>query len=253
MPVVNYGLLRGAVINSIPYQKGGDHYQIEISAAGKLYRVAIDVYSEIAGTKLRYSPQGLATLDQDRLVLFYKDEHYTHPMLTSLLQAAEGLTPRAQLPQQQGLDYLRTVPALFPIDQMKLVPPKDANGDGNDLNGDLDPWIKKAANNPQAELFVFGSSWDDSLPGSHPDPNPYWKPDPLLGVHDAHMNQGDTGSEEKTNGVWQDGGLFIRFGSAPAAHDGTAAGGTPAADTWVAMFFRFQSQSTTTDNNGNPK
>ena len=57
MPV-NYGVLRGKVIAALPYNKGTDHYQIEISAAGQNYRIAVDVYSQIAGSKIQYSATG---------------------------------------------------------------------------------------------------------------------------------------------------------------------------------------------------
>jgi uncharacterized protein YukJ len=95
-------------------------------------------------------------------------------------------------------------------------------------------------NNPQAEVFAFGSGWDDSISG-HPDPRQYFHPNPSRGIHDIHMNQGDTGSEKKNNGAGQDGALFIRFIGASAT-----------ADTWVGMFFRFQNQSINTDGQGNP-
>jgi uncharacterized protein YukJ len=121
---------------------------------------------------------------------------------------------------------------------MKVVPPKQSDNDGNDLNDDIDPWIQKALNNPQAEIFAFGSFWNDAG-SAHPDPTIYFNPNPSMGVHDIHMNQGDSGSEKKDNGPGQDGALFLRFI------------GTP--DTWVAMFFRFQSQSINTDGNGNPQ
>jgi len=52
------------------------------------------------------------------------------------------------------------------------------------------------------------------------------------------MNQGDTGTQAKSNGSKQDGALFIYFKSTQK---------------WVAMFFRFQNQSINTDANGNPK
>lgn len=274
MPV-NYGLLRGAVIDAIPYQKGADHYQIEINAAGTLYRIAVDVYSELQGSSKRYSPDPKAVLDTDRMVMYYKDENYAHPVLAGMLQAPEGFTAGASLPQPLLLDYLRYTPALFPLDSMKVVPPKDASGNGEDLNDDIDPWIQQAKNNANAEIFAFGSGWDDGQ-GGYADPHPYFNPDPSLGVHDIHMNQGDTGSEAKYNGVWQDGALFIRFiGAASAAasptlasslaaaaipsFSGSAASPTPASaaaasapDKWVAMFFRFQNQSTNTNDKGNP-
>lgn len=227
MPV-NYGLLRGSVIDSIPYQKGADHFQIEINAAGTNYRIAVDVYSGLSGSA------------NQRDLLYYKDEQYTHPILSNFPGAATGFTPGHALPKPLLLDYLRYNPALFPLNDMKIVPPKDAGGNGDDLNDDIGPWIKKATNNPNAEVFAFGSGWDDSQGGT-PDPTQYFHPNPSKGIHDIHMNQGDSGHEAQYNGIWQDGGLFIHF---------TGIGG--ASDQWVAMFFRFQDQSTHTDNQGNP-
>jgi uncharacterized protein YukJ len=69
------------------------------------------------------------------------------------------------------------------------------------------------------------------------------------------MNQGDTGSQEVNNGVGQDGALFIRFIGGTAGGAASPANATPggaAPDTWVAMFFRFQNQSTSTNAQGNP-
>ncbi len=237
MPVANYGLLRGRVINSLPYKKGADHYNIEVSAAGELYRIAVDVYSAKAGTKVIYSASGGNTLQTDREVMFYKDENFNHPLLKTLAEASEGMTTAADLPGILKLDYIRTTPALFPIDEMTVVPPKE-DGDANGLNEDIDPWVKKATNNDNAAIFAFGSGWDDSN-STHPDTHPYFNPNPSLGVHDIHMNQGDItkGPEGKYNGINQDGGLFFYFADT---------------DTWVAMFFRFQNQSTSTDDDGNP-
>ena len=57
MPILNYGLLTGAVINAIPYKSGGDHYQIELSGAGICvgerilfgsYSASVDVQKESA-------------------------------------------------------------------------------------------------------------------------------------------------------------------------------------------------------------
>jgi uncharacterized protein YukJ len=241
MPIQNYGLLTGAVINAIPYKSGADHYQIELSASGKLYRIAVDVYSAKAGSSRHYSPQGATTWDLDREVLFYKDENYSHPVLDTLVTASVGLTAAAQLPQPLLLDYLRYQPALFPIEQMKPIPPKNTSGGVGDLNDEIDPWIQKALNNPAARLFAFGSSWDDSISG-HPDPTVYWNPNPSLGIHDIHMNQGDSGSEAQNNGSWQDGALFLQFTDGNSGA-GPAAGSGPAAPVWIAMFFRFANQS----------
>jgi uncharacterized protein YukJ len=253
MPLKTYGLLRGAVIDALPFQKIGDHYNVEVRAAGKLYRIAIDVYSALAGSAKSWSEDGSTQWDVDRLVMYYKDEQYVHPLLTALLTAPQGLTPGTRLPAALHPDYLRYKPVLFPLDQMKTVPPKEEDNDGNDLNDDIDPWIQKAKDNAQAEVFAFGSGWDDST-SSHPDTHPYFNPNPTLGIHDIHMNQGDTGSQAVNNGVGQDGALFLRFigGAATATNAATPTPGPTTADTWVAMFFRFQNQSTNTNAQGNP-
>ena len=237
MPIQNYSLLRGSVKDALPYKKGADHYQILVLAEETYYRIAVDVYSQLKGSKRKYSRGEGDTWDVDREVMFFKDEDYSHPFLDAFAVVAEGLTPASDLPKALHLDYVRYDPALFDLDKMETVPPKNASGEGDDLNDDIDPWIQKAKNDPDAEIFAFGSSWDDAVSG-HADTTVYFDPNPTLGIHDIHMNQGDTGSEAKYNGVWQDGALLLRFGGADN-------------DKWVAMFFRFVNQKTDTDENGN--
>ncbi len=173
MSLTSYGLLRGAIINVLPFQKIGNHYNIEVKAAAKLYRVAVDVYSVLSGSPKSFSQDGSTVWDTDRLIMFYMDEQYANPILTTMLDPAQGFTPGGQLPAALHLDYLRSQPALFPLTQMKVIPPKQSDNDGNDLNDDIDPWIQKALNNPNAEIFAFGSGWDDST-SSHPDPHQYF-------------------------------------------------------------------------------
>ena len=60
---------------------------------------------------------------------------------------------------------------------------------------------------------------------------------PSLGMNDIHFNQGDSGSEEKANGAFQDGALFIHYAST---------------NQWVGQFLKFHNQSTNTDDDGNP-
>ena len=55
---------------------------------------------------------------------------------------------------------------------------------------------------------------------------------PGNGVHDIHMNQGNSGRFRDDDGVWQDGGLLFQF---------------PGEDRWVAIFLAFQSQAWHTD------
>jgi uncharacterized protein YukJ len=237
MPV-NYGILRGQVIDAIPYAQGADHYQIEVDAAGTNYRIAVDVYSQFAGagvTRYRHG-KGNQTLETDRMVMFYQDTNYQHEVTTAMLNAPVGFTTRDNMDKALLLDYIRYNPALFPLDNMKVVPPKYADGTGPDLNDEINPWIQKANNNNDAEIFAFGSGWDDNGPDAHPENKHYFNPDPSVGIHDIHMNQGDTGREAQYNGTWQDGALFIHFKTD---------------NIWVANFFRFQNQSTQTNDSGN--
>ena len=55
---------------------------------------------------------------------------------------------------------------------------------------------------------------------------------PGNGVHDVHMNQGNSQQFRRDDGVWQDGGLLLHY---------------PTQDQWVAIFLAFQSQAWHTD------
>jgi Uncharacterized conserved protein (DUF2278)/Lamin Tail Domain len=55
---------------------------------------------------------------------------------------------------------------------------------------------------------------------------------PGNGVHDVHMNQGNSSAFARDDGVWQDGGLLMNF---------------PAESRWVGIFLAFQSQTWHTD------
>ncbi len=238
MPV-NYGVLRGKVTDAIPYEGGTDHYQIELNANGTPYRIAVDVYSELANNKQTHYRNGKnnQVLETDRMVMFYQDTDYIHPLTGLMPNAAVGFTPKANMEKDLLLDFIRYSPALFPLDKMTVVPPKGTNGGDTDLNDKINPWIQKAKNNPNADVYAFGSGWNDNTGNSQPDTRKHFSADDSLGIHDIHMNQGDSGTEAHSNGTWQDGALFIHFTDT---------------DQWVAMFFRFQNQSIDTDDSGNP-
>jgi hypothetical protein len=63
---------------------------------------------------------------------------------------------------------------------------------------------------------------------------------PGNGVHDIHMNQGNSPQFRQDDGVWQDGGLLLAF-PAPRLAEREAQG------QWVAIFLAFQSQAWHTD------
>jgi uncharacterized protein YukJ len=81
-----------------------------------------------------------------------------------------------------------------------------------------------------ATIYAFGSAYADS--------------GKVDGIHDIHMNQGNpaAGGHEGDNGIWQDGAMFMQL---PSLNKDPA-------KTWVAVFIAFQTESWTTDSNGNP-
>lgn len=214
MPVKLYGVLKCTAIGS---QHGSDenpHYQVHvIDEAQTNYRLAIN-------EKSQQSPSEL---------LFYIDENFQHKLLSAVIELPSGFTKLGHSHQLNSvtLDYVRM--GLFDHNKMRAIP-LDAPGDSNDLNDELDKYFQKAVQS-KATIYAFGSKWG-------PEPN---EPDiifnfiPGNGVHDIHMNQGNSSKFKRDDGIFQDGGLLIHF---------------PAENKWVAIFLAFQSQSFNTDDHG---
>jgi uncharacterized protein YukJ len=195
--------------------KSAPHYQILIEAAGEKYRVAVNVRSDTKPPDLQ----------------FYLDENYKHPILDVVGKLAVGFTaiPNGG-PGTAALDYIRG--NLFDFKDLQILP-ATASGSNNDLNDIFDVWVEKALATEGTLIYAFGSKW---APEKTPDQ--YFDFTPGQGIHDIHMNQGNTGSFAKDNGVYTDGGLFIHF---------------PGEDRWIAMFLKFQSQVVhTSDDNADP-
>lgn len=128
-----------------------------------------------------------------------------------------------------ALDYVRS--GIVKPKTMKPVPP-DAPGADNDLKDKLEDAIVKAMATPGSVVYALGEKWG-------PEQNKkdqYFHFKPGNGIHDIHMNQGNSGKYKKDNGIFQDGAIIIEFPG----------------DKWRAFFFAFQSQTFHTDDNGNP-
>jgi uncharacterized protein YukJ len=161
-------------------------------------------------------------------VLAHYDPGFTKPTkrnLASLAAGRKGFTALPTGPNGKGLDYLRD--DLFPIAAMTPIPP---DGQGVTLRNLLDAQIKRAKADRGAVVIAFGEFFRDHGRDST------FGFSPELGVHDIHMMQGNSGSFADDNRINGDGALFIRFS------DGET----------VALFVRFTTQSTKTDNRGNP-
>lgn len=210
MSLKNYGVLKGKVINSM---MGEEHYQVLIKDEKNTeYRIAINVKSK------EYPSEVLYLVSED-----FKSEN-----ITQLPKLKSGFTKINHNVPSIALDYIRG--NLF--DPSKMIPlASKVTGLDNDLNEKIEHYIKEAIET-DAILYAFGQKWgpEENIPDN------YFQFIPGNGIHDIHMNQGNTTNWKKDNGIWQDGGILIYFENTQK---------------WLGIFLAFQSQVFSTDNKGN--
>jgi uncharacterized protein YukJ len=205
MPIARYGLLIGRPLHGVPGRGANAHYQIHVVDDVTEYRIAVNVKSQLAPSEVEY------------LV----DDDFRHPLTATLRDQAPGFYRLGYRPADGGLDYIRG--NLF--DRTKMRPlPMNLPGPDDDLNDHVDRVVQAAMAEEDALVYAFGQRWgpeDDArdkifgfLPGN--------------GIHDIHMNQGNSGRFVDDDGVWQDGGLLFYF---------------PSVDRWTAVFLKFPSSS----------
>jgi uncharacterized protein YukJ len=221
MPITNYSVLAGDPVSGKVVTGSSTHYQITMNAPGGPFTVAVNIQS-VDGADVLYSIE----------------EGFTPPDVAGLLALPMGMTPLKSEPGGLALDFVRSEIDGRPMitqKQMILLPQvrsKGLNEQERMLNraraGALQNAVVTLLNMTIADkdgvIYAFGSAYAD---GGKVD-----------GIHDIHMNQGNPvnnfGGE---NGVWQDGALFIHL---------------PSKGTWTAVFIAFQTESWSTDANGNP-
>jgi uncharacterized protein YukJ len=208
MPVNNYGVLKGRPIDRRLGAGPRPHYQVLISDGQDLHRIAVNVKSALAPSELKY-------------ILI---EDFQHPTLGDLQGLADGFQLLPARPGGLSLDFIRG--NLFDPDDMRVLP-GDVAGADNDLNELIDGHVQRAMADEQARVYAFGAKW-----GPETARDQYFGFTPGSGIHDIHMNQGNSGRFQKDNGVWQDGGLLF--------HD-------PTRRRFTGLFLAFQSQSFHTD------
>ena len=206
MPLKKYGVLVARAIER--RREGGTdtpHYQIRLAdGVGATYRAAVNVLSQESPSEL----------------LYFVEDDLMHPITGALA----GLTPGWHtLGPRGGLDYIRG--NLLERSDMRPLPP-DVTGPDNDLADVLDHYVQRAIADPSALVYAFGERWGPE--GGKRDKIFGFKPG--NGVHDIHMNQGNSERFRGDDGVWQDGGLLLHL-------DGR----------WVGIFLAFQSQAWHTD------
>lgn len=204
-----YGLLKCHPKDRLPGDdQTNEHYEIHAIADTAEYRVAVNVLSQ----------------EQPSTLLYFAQENFQHPIIDRLANTDWGFQLVARQPDGLALDFVRG--NLFDPKQMQLLPPSDPSH--HDLNDLLDGYVQAAIADPDAVLYAFGAGWGPE----ENKPDQYFDFLPGQGIHDIHMNQGNSPHWQQDDGIWQDGGLLIYLA---------------AQRKWIALFLAFQSQCFSTD------
>jgi uncharacterized protein YukJ len=210
VPLQHYGVLKGkAIAAKREDDQSTPHYQVHVLAGEVHYRLAVNVKSQASPSEL----------------MFLVDDNFQHPLTAGLTALPQGFTALASAPGGQALDFIRG--NLFDRLDMRILPPT-LPGPDNDLSDALEHFVDRAISEADATIFAFGQRW----PTEPATADKIFKFLPGNGVHDIHMNQGNVAPFLGDDGVWQDGGVVLRF---------------PSTSQWVGVFLAFQSQAWHTD------
>jgi uncharacterized protein YukJ len=205
MPV-NYGVLKGTVTGHLR-DADDDHYQILVSAANTMYRIAVNVESSMKPPDLRF--QSLTSLPSS----------LTHD-LTMLPPGYKKLPGK---PGGIAQDFVRG--GIVKIDKFKVVP-GNVPGANNDLKDTMEDAVVTAMALAGSVIYAFGARF-----GPEKQKDQYFKFSPGNGLHDIHMNQGNDKKHAGDDGIFHDGCLIFQYPSGKSR----------------AFFMAFQSQSFDTD------
>jgi len=205
----SYGVLKGKAIEVRLGAGQSPHYQVRLISDSEDYRIAVNVKSQLAPSDLEF-------------ILIERFEHPITPIVEGL---PKGFTKLERKPGTGALDFIRG--NLFDRTRMRPLP-FSVPGFDNDLNEKLDRVMQRAVADENALVYAFGERWGPE-PGTK---DKYFGFLPGNGIHDIHMNQGNSDRFVGDDGVYQDGGLLVHF---------------PDQQEWTAVFLKFQSQSWHTD------
>ena len=205
MALHSYGVLKGKAIEVRLGAGQSPHYQVRLVDDTTDYRIAINVKSQLAPSELEF------------VVL----ERYQHPVTALVEGLGLGFTPLKSGPGTGALDFIRG--NLFDRAQMRPLP-FSVPGFDNDLNEKIDRVMQRAVGDERALVYAFGERWGPEAGKK----DKYFGFLPGNGIHDIHMNQGNSAQFVGDDGVYQDGGVLVHF---------------PDQREWVAVFLKFQSQS----------
>lgn len=214
MPLDRYGVLKGRIVNRRRGVGRGRHYQIHVHDGEQDHRVAVNF-------KSRFPPSEL---------LFLVDEDLNHPLTPILEELPLGYSDLDRGPASGALDYIRG--NLFDLDRMRMQPYQTPAA-SNDLKDKIDTWVRRAMHDSEASVYAFGEPW-----GPERARDKYFGFKPGRGMHEVHMNQGNSVGFEDSDGVWQDGALWFHFPAGRTRDPGAWKSGQ-----WIAVFLAFQSQA----------
>ena len=209
MALHSYGVLKGKAIEVRLGAGSSPHYQVRIIDDTTDYRIAINVKS------------ALPPSDVEFIIL----ERFQHPITDIVEGLPRGFRTLESKPGTGALDFIRG--NLFDRTQMRPLP-FSVPGFDNDLNEKVDRVMQRAVADETALVYAFGERWGPEAGVK----DKYFGFLPGNGIHDIHMNQGNSGRFTGDDGVFQDGGLLVHF---PDQHE------------WTAIFLKFQSQAWHTD------
>lgn len=200
-----YAMLKGRPIEARRGQGKTPHFQILVRAGRQSHRAAINVRSSLWPSAVE-----IALISP-----------FTHPMLERLWMMPPGLQRVDRKPGGIALDYVRGG-ICQPSDFKPLA--DFVEGPANDLNDLLMDLVQRVGRDPGGFLCLYGEPWG---------PWPLRRDRqfgfiPSRGMHDIHMNQGNSAEFIAQNGCWQDGGLLAYLSDEKR---------------WIALFIKFQSQA----------
>jgi uncharacterized protein YukJ len=209
MPLRSYGVLKGKAIEVRIGAGQSPHYQVRLIDDTTDYRIAVNVKSQLPPSDVEY------------IVI----ERFQHPITAILEPLPRGFQRLQSGPGSGALDFIRG--NLFDRAEMRPLP-FSVPGFDNDLNEKIDRVMQRAMADEASLVYAFGERWGPESGVK----DKYFGFLPGNGIHDIHMNQGNTGSFVGDDGVYQDGGLLVHF---------------PDQQEWTAVFLKFQSQAWHTD------
>ncbi|SPJ71781.1 uncharacterized protein FTOL_01509 [Fusarium torulosum] len=151
---------------------------------------------------------------QESRLAYWTVSDFTHGITEKLAKLNNGFHLLAGTSEQKldglALDFIRS--NLFSRASGRILP-HDVDGANNDILDQLRPIIERAIS-AKATVYIYGSQFSSGK-----------------GIHNIHMNQGNSGRWKADNGTFQDGAIIFDFG-----------------DHWEAVFIAFASQAVHTEN-----